>query len=239
MTKPERRTVQEQVGRSMNASVLRTTGRSPDVETPLLQIAGFGAARLHMAHGADRSGLPIQEAAAQPQDERDRIAAELVSLLWHAKYGDQVGNLAATIRLFAQWMSLKARFNAYPDRDVLLPRLAARALHEWLSDRCPRCGGTGRLEVTKDGHLIRGSGSMARNARFTLCGGRMGCGGTGRPVPSQTARRMALQIDLKRYDTERWGAHFQAAMTWLSMHLAARATKPLTRQLERSKTSSV
>ena len=235
MTKPERRSVQEQVGRSMNASVLRTTGRSPDVETPLMQVAGFGAARLHVALGVDRSNVPLQEAAARPADPRDQVAAELISLLWHIKYGDQRGQLAGAIRLFAQWMGMKARFSTYADRDVLLPRLAARALHEWLSDRCPRCGGTGRLEVTKEGNLIRGSGSMARNARFTQCGGRMGCGGTGRPVPSQTARRLALQLDIKRYDAERWDTHFQAAMTWLSMHLAARATKPLTAQLERSK----
>lgn len=234
MSKPERQrpTLKEQLGRSFNASVLRTTGRSPDIETPLVQVAAFGAARLHIAQGADR-GRPIQNPAPDP---RDQVAAELVSLLWHIRYGDQRGHLAAAIRLFAEWMAMKERFKVYPDHDVLLPKLAARALHEWLSDRCPRCGGTGRLEVTKEGNLVRGRGVMARNARFTMCGGKLGCGGSGRPVPSHTARRMALGIELKRYDDERWSSHFAAAMNWLNAHLTDRANRPLTSQLERGKT---
>lgn len=235
MTKPERRTLKEQVGRSLNASVLRTDGRSPDAETPLLQVAAFGAVQMHIAYGVDRKSSAFPVPQDQALDPREKLASDLISVLWHIRYAGHAHQIAACIRLFAQWMAFKARFSKLEDRDVLLPRLAARALHEWLSDRCPRCGGTGRLELTKEGNLMRGSGRMARNARFTQCGGKLGCGGTGRPMPSQTARRLVLQLDLARYDGERWDTHFQAALNWLNTHLSDRANKPLTHQLERGK----
>ena len=74
---------------------------------------------------------------------------------------------------------------------------------------------------------------MQRNAMFTTCMGKMGCGGTGRPTPSHTARRVALGITHERFDKERWDRNFSAAITWLHRDLG-RLNRPLTVQLDRS-----
>lgn len=234
--------MRELVGTSLNASVLRIEGRSPNVETPLLQVAALGAAALHIHHGADRGGpdgqgVPVASVVANPAHQvnpQDALAAELSQHLAHIRFGQQYDALPMAIRLFAQWMAGHARFAGLADRDQLLQRLATRVMHEWLSDRCPRCGGTGLLERLGDGSLVRGRGRRQRNAIFQQCPQNKGCGGTGRPVPSHTARRLALGLPLQRYESEGWGATFKAALTWLERDLG-RLTRPLTIQLERSK----
>lgn len=235
--KPERRTVHERLGSSLNASVLRTEGRSPNVETPLTHVAALGAAALHIHHGVTRKDAELAAVVAAPEhkpDPRDVVAAHLASALVHVRYARQYAGLPNTVGLFAQWMGFKVRFKVIEDRAVLLPRLSARVLHEWLSDRCGRCGGSGRLEVTGSGILVRGQGRMQRNAQFRACPVHQGCGGTGRPPISHTGRRLALEISRERYDVERWGAHCSAALAWLDSEIW-RLAKPLTAQLEWSK----
>ncbi len=235
--KPERRTLQEQVGVSLNASVLRTDGRSPDVETPLMQVAALGAAALAVHHGADRGGLSLVRVVADPAhipNPQDVLTARLASNLWHIRYARQHELVLRTVGLFAEWIAYRGRFAALADAAVLLPKFAERVLHEWLSDRCQRCGGSGRLELTRDGVPVRGRGRMQRNALFTTCAGKMGCGGTGRPTPSHTQRRLALAIDHQRYDGERWDRNFAAGLTWLTKLIDRRLNRPLTDQLERS-----
>lgn len=240
--KPERRTLQEQIGIAVNASTLVSRGRSPNVETPLQQVAALGAAALHVHHGADRRlpGHPdlavayvVAEAGHQP-DPRNVLAADLGQLLRHLHDGGRLELILLSASRLAEWMGYSTRFAAMSDRRQLLPRLALRALDEWLSNRCPRCGGTGRLEILQDGRLVRGQGRHQRNARFRHCPVHDGCGGTGKARPSPPARCRALGIDRGRYDAERWGAHFNAALAWLDQ-LCRRLHRPLTRQLERSK----
>jgi len=46
---------------------------------------------------------------------------------------------------------------------------------------------------------------------------------------------MALSIDIKAYELEGWGQHFNAGLTWLTQVIYRRLHRPLTVQLERSK----
>lgn len=236
--KAERRTIEEQIGRAVNSNSLRTDGRSPEMETSLLQVAALGAAGLHVHHGANRGGQALAEIVAQPghaPDPQDVLAADLASELWHIRYGRQNFRIPRAARLFCDWLAYRGRFNgiAPNERPRLLYNLATIALHEWLSDRCTRCGGTGRLEVTGDGTLVRGRGLQSRNAVFRGCPVTGGCGGTGRSSPSHTARRVALGITRERYDAERWDAHCKAALSWLGMRISPLLRRPLTAQLER------
>lgn len=235
-SKAERRTIQEHIGRAVNANTLRTEGRAPGAETALLQVAAFGAAQLHVHHGADRRHQPIATVVSTPghvPDEQDVLVSELSGLLWHIRYGGQHGFVPRATLLFALWMSHRGRFGAMvaEERAPLLHRLSVQAMHEWLSDRCIACGGSGKLERSASGSWIRPRGSMQRNATFRTC---PGCDGSRRQAVSHTRRAVALGIDRKRYDDERWDAHCKAALTWLDKQLAKRPNRPLAAQLERT-----
>jgi hypothetical protein len=206
-----------------------------DVETPLTQVAALGAAALHIHHGADRRRVPVATVLSDPHhvpDPQDVLASDLAVCLWHIRYGGQFGMVPRAVSLFASWMAYRGRFKDVADAASLLPRLAARSIHESLSDRCVACGGSGKLERSRSGSWIRPRGSMQRNATFRTCAA---CEGSRRQAISHTARRMALGITKERYDEERWDAHCKAALTWLSLRLSARLNRPLTVQLERSK----
>lgn len=235
MTKRERMTIQEQAGRAINASHLEHRGT---YEMPVEVIGGMGAAALHIHHGVDRGrgiagmvATAISDPDHQP-DPQDILAAELVSCLWHIRYAGQFDAVPRAVRLFAQWMAYRGRFDGIADAAQMLPRLATRAIHELLSDRCIACGGSGKLEKSPTGSWIKPRGSMQRNATFRTC---PACEGSRRQSISHTERRIALNISRERYDQERWDAHCKAALSWLAMRLMPRANRPLTVQLERSK----
>jgi len=222
--KIERRTLQEQIGVAVNASVL--TIRSH--ETPLELVAALGAATLHIQTGASRRGVTVASVAHVPRQRQDVIVGELAAALWHLRYGGQDGQLGAAIRLFAEWISYRDRMVKI-DRSLLKP-FAARVLHEWLSDRCIACGGSGKQEVTRSGQVIRPRGSMQRNAVFRPCST---CHGSRRRPPSETERRTALGIDIATFEAGRWTRHFNAALHWCSHLIAPTLKEPLTMQLER------
>lgn len=204
-------------------------------EMPIDRIGAMGAARLHVAHGADYRREPVaatlqrHDHAPRPEDE---LAAELGSLLLRLRDGRQAGELQRAIHTFGQWMAYRGRVARFEDAPALLPRLAALALHEFCSGLCPRCGGTGQQFVTASGALVSGGSmaAMARNARFRHCPAKNGCGGSGRALPSHTLRREALGLTLERYEAERWGEIVQAALAWLH-RLARRIQRPLGTQL--------
>lgn len=227
----QRRSVQEKTGVAVNSSHLE---QQPGREMPVDLVGALGAAALHIHHGADRQREPVAMVIARRAhhvDPQDVIVAQLAPLLIHIRAGGHQSQIPRAIRLFARWMQFRGRFSAIEDADRLLPRLAERALHEYLSDRCPRCGGTGMLEVSASGLLVRGSGRRARNAVFRNCPIHQGCGGSGRPTPSHTARRLALGLTPERYDAEGWGANVRAAIAWLDK-MQGRIRRPLTVQLK-------
>lgn len=234
----ERRTLQEQVGKAFNSSALRIEGRSPGAESSLQQVAALGAAALHVQHGVDRGrGLAsivataIANPAHQP-DPQDVLVAELAALLWHIRYGAQHDFVPRAATQFAIWLAYRGRFGFLPaaERAGLLHKLAVRALHEWLSDRCIACGGSGKEERSRTGAWIRPRGSMQRNATFRTC---KACAGTRRQPVSHAQRAQALGLTRQRYDDERWDAHCGAAISWLGKQIAPRLKRPLTVQLER------
>lgn len=229
--KTERPGLQEQVGRSMNSSHLE---HRADGDMAVVQIGALGASGLHIHHGADYLRVPVASVLADPEhvpEAQDVIVSELASCLWHIRYAGQFGMVPRAVSLFAQWMVYRGRFNGVADRASLLPRLAARVIHESLSDKCIACGGSGKLERSRTGSWIRPRGSMQRNATFRTCGA---CEGSRRQSISHTERRIALGITRERYDQERWDAHCKAALTWLDRNIG-RLNRPLTVQLERSK----
>lgn len=230
--------VREQVGRAVNSSHLVIRVRS---EGDLDRVAALGAATLAVQLGADRrhagsisSAAAAQGSASPAVIAKDRLAGELGALLWHIRFGRQHGHVPMAITLFAHWMMDRPQFaEVQPDdaRRLLLAQFAQVALHEWLSDRCVACGGSGKLERTSLG-LIRPRGSMQRNARFAPC---RGCGGNGKARPNHKVRARAFGIAKNCYFDQHWPARFIMAERWLSHALASRLVRPLTMQLERRK----
>lgn len=242
----ERTSLQEQLGISLNSSSLRMNARAPGGETSLQRVAALGMAVLHIQHGADRAGPegrggPIAEVLADPRHQvqpQDVLAGQLGSDLMRIRNGRQFDLLPQAIDCFARWCTFRRQFvdaARFPDQvrlAQLLPKYAERTIHEWLSDRCIACGGSGKLERVDGGSWVRPRGRMQRNAIFRVC---TNCHGSRRALPSHTARRMALGISIREYETEAWGQHFNAGLAWLTNIIYRRLNRPLTVQLERSR----
>jgi hypothetical protein len=246
MAAAEKPDLRELVGVSVNASSLVARAG----ETHLDRVGAMGAASCLVSLGADRSGVPIAAAATEVYrrsvdmrelmldpgdlDARDRIAGELAPLLWRLRYGGQHELLAPAIRLYARWLATRRSFAQYasPQHAGFLERFATAVLHEYLSDICQPCGGSGKLERTRSGTWIRPRGSMQRNATFGQC---RACSGSGRARPSHGGRARWLQITLATYEDEHWAQRFTAALNWLTQFHARRLHRPLTQQLERYK----
>jgi hypothetical protein len=201
--------VRELVGIAVNTSALTL---EPGHERALDRIAALGAASLAVSTAADRENVTIAGSRHQVYgdvlDPRDVLVAELGPMLWHLRYGGQYGLIAKAVSLYAHWLSGRRIFEGVTDA-ALLERFAARVMHEWLSDRCIPCGGSGKLERTRAGGWIRPRGSMQRNAVFRVCSS---CNGTRRAMPSHTQRRVWLGLELALYESERWGQRFNAAL---------------------------
>lgn len=242
----EKADIREQLGIAVNTSALVTRSG----ETDLDRVAALGAAALEVSLGADLGGVPIAAAAADVYrrstdirelmldpgdvDPRDRLAGELGPLLWHIRYGGQLEPLPQAIRLYAQWLQHRGLFAAYskPEHLSFLEKFSTAVLHEWLSDSCQPCGGTGKLERTRSGAWIRPRGAMQRNAVFGSCGA---CSATGRARPSHGDRARWIGVTMASYETDRWEQRFAASLMWLNKFHARRVHRPLTRQLERYK----
>lgn len=232
MSEPVRKPdVREQVGTALNASTLVM---SETRETHLDRVAALGAAALAVQLGADRRDLPIAACRDQSVNQENIVVAELASTLWHIRYGGQYGAVPQAVTLFAAWLSGRGRFATFEEARllVLLPKLAARALHEWLSDRCVACGGSGKEERTRTGSWIKPRGSMQRNAVFRVC---RGCHGSRRRLHSDRERARCLGVSNDVYAAERWGAAVRGSVVYLGRILATRLRAPLTAELERRK----
>jgi hypothetical protein len=231
----EKPDLMEQIGVAMNASHLAE-----------LPIAALGAATLAVRLGVDRDDVPIGAAAATAEpcwpwpkslDAPPDVAyltAELAALLWHIRAGRQLTEVPRATRLFVDWMMPRRMFDYIPTLDArraVLEQFAAVVLHEWLSDKCLCCGGSGHQERTRSGVLIRPRGSMQRNAVFAPCGA---CGGSGRALPDKLARARALGIPLEWYTEggSRWPQRFALAHIWLDA-IARRLRRPLTAETGR------
>jgi hypothetical protein len=234
--------VLELLGVAVNASSLVLDERQ---ERPLDRIAALGAAAAEIAAGADLKRLPlaavqldVYRASASmadlmldpgTPDERDQLAAELGQLACHMRFGGQVELAKRAIPLFARWLKTRRLFaDVDSARSLLL--FAARVLDEWLSDKCLRCGGSGKLERSGSGSWIRPRGTGQRNATFRPCNA---CDGCGRAAISHTARATWLEISREDYEAARWPQRFNAATTWLELLIVGRVKRALTLQLER------
>jgi hypothetical protein len=237
----------ELVGCAVNSSALTFADNH---ERPLDRVAALGAAAAHVACGADLQGLTLAAAqedvyrASAPMadllldpgtpDERDAIVGELGPMVIRIRYGRQHELTLKAIRLYSRWLRTSRLFS---DLELaLLERFAARVLHEWVSDRCVVCGGSGHLEITEAGNLVRARGRGQRNARFTPCRTKtgIGCQGTGRAIPSHRERARWLELSIAQYDEGRWQQRFNVGHAWLEHRIAHRLKRPLTAQLERS-----
>jgi hypothetical protein len=179
--------LREQVGVSVNSSSLQ----SRSYETSLDRVAAVGAAALDLQLGATANGAPIGAVRDNVVSPVERIAAELITELWHIRYGGQLSLVPQAVTHFSCWMFYRGRFAAMDQqvRAKMLPKLAARALHEWLSDRCQACGGCGKEERTREGRIVRPRGSMQRNATFIVC---RSCHGTKHRVACHIERARCL-----------------------------------------------
>lgn len=225
----EKPDIRELLGRDFSSSNLRLEARSPNATTPLMRIAALGAATMRVQYRATHDGADVRQLSSRPRDERATLAGNLAQLLWHLRYGGQYGLLQETISHVAASCAMRARF-AYlteDDRLALLPKLAAVALDEWLSDRCTVCRGCGKQERSRTGRWIRPRGSMQRNATFRPCNA---CHGSGRAMASQTVRRQRLGLDLERYNAERWDRHVDVAIVMLDREIRL-LNRPIGHQL--------
>lgn len=227
--KDEKPDLRELLGRDFSASNLRLEARSPNAITPLMRIAALGAATMRVQIRATHDSADVKQLGAKPRDERATLAGNLAQLLWHLRYGGQYGLLQETIAHVAASCAMRARFTylTEPDRLSLLPKLAAVALDEWLSDRCQVCRGCGKQERSRTGRWIRPRGSMQRNATYRPC---TGCHGSGRAMASQTVRRQRLGLTLERYNAERWDRHVDATIQMLDREIRL-LNRPIAQQL--------
>lgn len=227
--------IRELVGVAVNTSALTL---QENHERALDRVAALGAAALCVTTGADIQLVPVAASRhavyGDPLDPRDVIAGELGPMLWHIRYGAQHDLICKAIPLYARWLQGRRIFEGFtePAHVLVLERFSGRVLHEWLSDRCIACGGSGKMERTKTGSWIRPRGSMQRNATFRIC---TACNGTSRASISHGDRARWLDIPMSWYESERWAHRFEAALQWLTKVIAARINRPLTAQLERRK----
>jgi hypothetical protein len=226
--------LREQVGIAVNASKLVTTsgkkraGGMESPETHLDRVGALGMATLAVQLGAARAGVPVAAMRGVIPKAEDVLAGELSALLWHIRYGGQHDFIPRAIRYFSEWITHRPRFANFERRH--LEALAVRAMHEWLSDRCQACGGSGKLERSRTGSWIRPRGSMQRNATFRVC---PACDGS-RLAPIRHPERMKLLgLTREEYEAGRWPQHFKAALVWLGKMVAPMVQRPLTRELER------
>lgn len=246
----QRPDLREQVGISVNASVL--TMRQ-GVETALDRVAALGAASARIESGAARQGLPI--AAMQPDvvrrssdmrdlmiapvaagpDPRDIVAGELAPLLWHIRYGGQEAFIPRAVQLFAHWISHRYLFAtlAGEAHRGLRENFSARVLHEWLSSRCPKCGGCGKEERSKNGQWAAPAclGYLPRNIARRACSI---CSGSGRALPRHAERMRIFGLTRDQYEEQGWPQRFRAALIWLTS-APQLLHRPLTSELERYK----
>lgn len=230
MNEPARKPdVRELIGTAVNASQLVMRAGA---ESALERVAALGAAALAVQLGADRLDLPIAACRDHPPTPENVIAAELGSLLWHIRYGGQFDAVPQAVTLFATWLSGRGKFSklCQARRILLLPKLAARALHEWLSDRCVACGGSGKEERTRTGSWVRPRGSMQRNAIFRTC---RACHGSRRRLHGDRERARSLGVSNEAYVAERWDVALRGSVGALGRLLASRLRAPLTAELER------
>ncbi len=224
-SKPDLR---EQLGTAVNSSTLKLNGH----EGPLERIAALGMAILAVQLGADREGQPVAGSRAlvhgRAPDRQNVVAGELAGLIWHIKYGRQETLVPRAIALFAEYMTWRSRLAQVEPR--FLAPFATQALHEWLSERCQACGGSGKLERTRSGAWVRPRGAMQRNAVFREC---TACNGSRRAPPPHAERRRRLGLTAEQYEEQGWARHFNAALAWLSFSLAPLIRRPLARELER------
>lgn len=202
-------------------------------ERQLDRIAALGAASRHVELGADYEGTTIAGAVITGRsiEARNRLASEIGPMLWHMRYGAQLGLVAPTIRLFGRYCMARSVFDDIPledDRLVWVERFAARVLHEWLSDRCGGCGGTGLQERVAGNAPIRPRGLM-RNAQFVTCDV---CKGSTMPIPRPAERARCLGINRGWYEKLGWPRRFAAGLAWLDA-ISGRLRRPLTQELGR------
>lgn len=219
----------ELFGAAVNASSLVVDPRS---ERALDRVAAMGMAAAAMARGrVDRQqvapghqvGIPAEEGK---RDER-HLVAELAPVLWHLKYGRQVGVQTYAAALFAEWMLIRRKFSE--DERGIAEVFARRLVHEWLHERCASCRGSGKLERVA-GSLIAPRGRGVRNASFALC---TTCRGSGRAFPNHHVRARLLDLPMDWYEEQRWSQRFIAGLAWLDA-IARRLYGRLHSKLRRS-----
>ena len=176
--------------------------------------------------------LTVAAAALRPAPRPDHmLVAELCPLLWRMKAGGQSDLAVQASVLFARWMALNPRFRTWCDQPDHYPRLlsfAQLAIGEWLHDRCGKCGGSGKLQLTDRGP-VRARGGSARNTKFVAC---KVCHGTGHAIGNDTARGLQMGLASAVFDAAGWPGHFRVAKIWLDQ-IARRVNKHLRREQER------
>jgi hypothetical protein len=235
VNEPARRPdLREQIGTAVNASSL---AMRDEAETAIDRVAALGAAALAVTVGADRHDVAIGACQDVAFSQENALAGELASLLWHIRYGAQFDALPTAIVLFATWLSGRGKYaKLEPERRmVLMPKLATRAMHEWLSDRCVACGGSGKEERTRSGSWVKPKGSMQRNAVFRVC--RV-CHGSKRRIHGDRERATSLGLSKLEYESGRWDACVRGSVAALDNVFSKRLYSPLTAELERRKRRS-
>lgn len=137
-------------------------------------------------------GYASRALLAKATDLPELLSAVLAPKLWRAKYGYDHEAVVLCVLLFEQRLLCRPYLTEIELADAgIVRRFAAQVVHEWLSDACDTCGGSGWLEVGKRGNLLRPQGRY-RNSKLQRCGA---CRGTGRRRPNERERRRALAAE--------------------------------------------
>lgn len=193
-------------------------------------VAAMGAACAAIRAGDQDARIPIAGALARAGERpSDILAAELCPLLWKVQSTPDRQLIERTAVAFAAWMTSQRRFHDLAPSVEYVGRLlpfATRVLHEWLYQRCGKCGGSGMLQITARG-AVRTLGSNARNTRFARCDL---CHGLGHALMRPAEQAAAIGLPLVIFEAAGWHAHFRTARVWL-LRLLRRPRRHLRREL--------
>lgn len=185
-------TMRERIAKAANAGNL-----NPDVTLGISHTDVLGAlgASTHMRVFDDHSRRMVARVTSvgTPVFHPGR---RLAVLLGRAKYGMDRAAFKPAVLLFADLLHSNKATKDWRrgSGDALLLRYASRLVQEWLNDKCPQCGGAGRVLIGRPG----------RNALTRQCGV---CRGLARVKLDTVARAQAIGVGVDVYERH-WAARF-------------------------------
>lgn len=166
----------------------------------------INASMLGMREGEERAVdcLTASGWAMRAVESASPVRGRLASLLWKCKYGGDPKAVAPAIATLAEILLDCMERDPYRARPI-----AARALREWMHDRCPACAGTTMQEIAQ-GKRQRPQRHGAPGTRYVPC---IVCEATGVARARNDKRAASIGMPLAMYQRDGWSQEFDLALS--------------------------